>query len=60
MENTVKKTDLIEACIKAGFCPVCKEKLTTEWNRVHTHKFQFCPINESHHKQLVDYVKDQD
>ena len=50
----------IEAIIKDGFCPVCKEKLVEQWNIPHTHKYQTCPIINQHHIILVDYEKDDD
>ena len=59
--NGLKKRQLkIDALLKGGICPVCASYLKSEWNKFHTHKYEFCPMSESHHKKLIDYVKDED
>jgi len=50
----------IEDIIKDGFCPICREKLTESWNKAETHKYQFCNRNITHHRLLIDYMKDSD
>lgn len=60
MNGLSKRQQAIKTRIDAGFCPVCGTTLKNEWNKFHTHKYQFCPTSESHHRKLIDYVKDED
>lgn len=50
----------INTQISLGICPVCNSRLIEIWNTQNTHKYQVCSFTDSHHKVIIDYVKDED